>query len=81
MGIHKFLLHIKHSFQFDTLQKTKKRASIEHLLKKLKTKKETLKNMLKETRSKEDLTAINETLAIIALQIQKGENILKKLDT
>ena len=81
MGIKKFILLIKESFQFYKLQRTSKRESMERLLAKLRSKKETFNNMTKETLGKKDLEELKEDLAIITLQIKKGEHILEKLST
>lgn len=79
MGIKKFIVQVKESFQLDKLQKTRKRESMERLLAKLRSKKETFNNIAKETLGKKDLAELIENLAIITLQIKKGEDILKKL--
>ena len=81
MVIKKFILLIKESFQFYKLQRTSKRESMERLLAKLRSKKETFNNTAKETLGKKDLEELKEDLAIITLQIKKGEHILEKLST
>ena len=70
---------IKKSFQFYKLQSTRKRESMERLLAKLRSKKETFNNMTKETLGKKDLEELKEDLVIITLLIKKGEHILEKL--
>lgn len=79
MGIKKLLLHIKESFQLDKLQNTRKRESMQRLLTKLRSKKEAFNHIAKETLDKKDLAELKEDLAIITLQIKKGEHILEKL--
>ena len=79
MGIKKFMVQVKESFQLDKLQNTRKKESMQRLLAKLKAKKETFQNISKETLDKKDLAELKEDLAIITLQIKKGEHILEKL--
>jgi len=79
MGIKKFMVQVKESFQLDKLQNTRKKESMQRLLAKLKAKKETFQNISKETLDKKDLAELKEDLAIIILQIKKGEHILEKL--
>ena len=79
MGIKKILLQVKASLQPGRLQKTGKRESMQRLLAKLKAKQEIFNNISKETLGKKDLVELKEDLAIIALQIKKGEHILKRL--
>ena len=79
MGIKKLLVQVKASFQLGRLQKTGKRESMQRLLAKLKAKQETFNTISKETLGKKDLTELKEDMAIITLQIKKGEHILDKL--
>jgi len=76
MGIKKFIVRVQESFQFDKLQK---KESTKRLLVKLRARKETFKKIDKEKMGIKDLTEIKEDLAIITLQIKKGEDLLKKL--
>ncbi len=77
----KFILQLKESFRSNELQKTRKKESIERLLAKLRSKKETFKSIAKETLGKKDLAELKENLAIITLQIKKSEAVLGKLGT
>jgi hypothetical protein len=79
MGIKKFIVQVKESFQLDKLQKTRKRESMQRLLAKLRSKKETFNNIAKETLGNKEIAELKENLAIITLQIKKGELILEKL--
>ena len=79
MGIKKFLAQIKSLFQSARLHKAGKKESMERFLAKLKTKRETFNTISKETLGKKDLADLKEDLAIITLQIKKGEHILEKL--
>ena len=79
MGIKKFIVQVKESFQLDKLQNTRKKESMQRLLTKLRSKKETFNTISKETLDKKDLAELQEDLAIITLQIKKGEHILEKL--
>ena len=79
MMIHRFMVQIKESFQLDKLHKTSKREAMERLLVKLRSRKETFNNISKESLGKKDLEELKESLAIITLQIKKGEHILEKL--
>lgn len=79
MGIKELLVQIKTSFQSGSLQKREKRKSIQRLLTKLSSRKETFNHMIKESLDKKDLAELKEDLAIITLQIKKGEHILQGL--
>lgn len=79
MGIKKLLLQVKASLQLDTQQKRGKKESMQRLLGKLKAKQETFSHISKENLGKKDLAELKEDLAIITLQIKKGEHILEKL--
>jgi len=78
MLIKKFILQLKESFRSGKPQKTRKKESIERLLVKLRSKKETFMSIAKETLGKKDLADLKESLAIISLQIKKGEDVLGK---
>ena len=79
MGIKKLLVQVKASFQLARLPRTGKRESMQRLLAKLKDKQEKFNNITKENLGKKDLAELKEDLAIITLQIKKGEHILEKL--
>ena len=79
MGIKKLLVHVKASFQPEKFQKKEKKESIQRLLAKLKAKQETFSHISKENLGKKDLAELKEDLAIITLQIKKGEHMLEKL--
>ena len=79
MGIKKLLVQVKESFQLDKRQQNGKKESMERLLAKLRSKKETFKSMATESLGTKDLTEVKEDLAIITIQIKKGEHILKRL--
>ena len=79
MGIKKLLVQVKASFQLASLPRTRKRESMQRLLAKLKDKQERFNNISKESLGKKDLAELKEDLAIITLQIKKGEHILEKL--
>ena len=81
MGIKKFSAQIKSLFQSAGLHQAGKKESIQRFLAKLKTKKETFDTISKETSGKKDLADLKEDLAIITLQIKKGEHLLEKLST
>ncbi len=79
MGIKKLLVEVKETFQLNKRQQNGKKESMQRLLVKLRSKKETFSNIPKETLSAKDLAELKEDLAIITLQIKKGEHILKRL--
>jgi len=79
MGIKKLWVHLKVSLHSDRFKKASKRKSMQRLLAKLKSKKEICHNISKETLDKKDLADAKENLAILTLQIKKGEHILEKL--
>ena len=79
MGIKKLLVQVKASFQLASLPRTRKRESMQRLLAKLKDKQERFNNISKESLGKKDLAELKEDLAIITLQIKKGEHILEEL--
>ncbi len=79
MGIEKFIVRVKESFVSNVFQKTRKKESMQRLLAKLRSRKEILNQTAKKTLGKKEIADLNEELAIISLQIKKGEHILKKL--
>lgn len=81
MGIKKFIENAKESLGLDKFEKSGKKKSIKRLLEKLKSKKEILDKTAKKKLNKKELKELKEELAIITLQIKKGEKILDKLNT
>jgi len=79
MGIKKLLVQVKESFQLDKRQQNGKKESMQRLLAKLRSRKETFNTISKENLGKKDLGELKEDLEIITLQIKKGEHILKRL--
>ena len=79
MDIKKLLVQVKESFQLDKRRQNGKKESMERLLAKMRSKKEIFNNIAKENLGKNDLAELKEDLAIITLQINKGEHILKRL--
>jgi len=79
MDIKKLLVQVKASFQLDTRQKRGKKESMQRFLEKLRSRKETFSHISKEKLGKKDLAELKEDLAIITLQIKKGEHMLEKL--
>ncbi len=80
MGIKKFIASVKESLGLDEFEKTGKKKSIKRLLEKLKSRKETLNKTPKKKLGKKELKELKEELAIISLQIKKGEKIWDELN-
>lgn len=81
MGIEKPTIRSKASFVLSLFQKTGKKESMQHFLIKLKSRKEMIKQKAKKSINENEIADLKEDLAIITLQIKKGEHILKKLST
>ncbi len=79
MSIKKFIESVKESLQLDDFEKIGKKKSIKRLLEKLRSRKEMLDNIPKKKLDKKEKRALKEELAIITLQIKKGEKILNEL--
>ena len=80
MNIKKFIESVKASLNIETFEKTGKKKSVKRLLEKLRSRKEILNNIQKKRLSKKEKKELEEELAIISLQIKKGENILDELN-
>ena len=80
MGIKKFINGVKESLGLDEFENTGKKKSIKRLLEKLKAGKEILNKVPKKKLSKKEKKELKEELAIITLQIKKGEKILDGLN-
>ena len=81
MGIKKFIKSVKKSLNLDKFEKDGKKKSIKRLLEKLKSRKEILTKSIKGKQGKKEEEELREELAIITLQIKKGEKILDELST
>ena len=81
MGIKKFINSVKESLGLDEFKKTGKKKSIKRLLEKLRSRKEILNKVPKKKLDKKEKKELNEELAIITLQIKKGEKILDELNS
>ena len=80
MGIKKFIESVKESLGLDEFEKVGKKKSIKRLLEKLRSRKDILDKVPKKKLSKKEKTELKEELAIISLQIKKGEKILDELN-
>ncbi len=80
MGIKKFIESVKESLSLDTFEKTGKKKSVKRLLEKLRSRKEILDKVPKKKLDKKERKELKEELAIITLQIKKGEKILDELN-
>ena len=80
MGIKKFIESVKESLGLDEFEKTGKKESIKRLLEKLRSRKEILDKVTKKKLNKKEKAELKEELAIISLQIKKGEKILDELN-
>ena len=81
MGIKKFIENVKESLGLDEFKKAGKKKSIKRLLEKLRARKEILSQVPKKKLEKKEKKELKEELAIITLQIKKGEKILDTLNT
>jgi predicted nucleic acid-binding Zn-ribbon protein len=81
VGIKKFINSAIESLGLDDFEKTGKKKSIKRLLGKLREREETLNKKLKKDPGKKEAKELNEELAIIKLQIKKGEKIMEQLNT
>ena len=80
MGIKKFIESVKESLGLDEFEKAGKKKSIKRLLEKLRSRKEILDKVPKKKLDKKEKKELKEELAIITLQIKKGEKILDELN-
>jgi len=80
MSIKKFIASVIASLKLDGFKKVGKKKSIKRLLAKLESRKKTLLQTPKKKLEKKEKKALKEELAIISLQITKGEKILAALN-
>ena len=78
MGIKKFIKNVKHTLGLNDYGIEGKKKSLKDLLKKLNSRKKSIKKSL-ETASKKDKKELNEELEIVSCQIKKGKKILHDL--
>ena len=81
MGIKKFINSVKESLGLNEFEKAGKKKSIKRLLEKLRARKEILNKVQKKKLDKKEKKELKEELAIITLQIKKGEKILDELNS
>ena len=81
MGIVKFIKDVKSSLGLEESDKSTKKKSMKKLLKKLNIKKNELDEKLKAKLDKKVKKELQEELAIVNIQIKKGDKILQKLNT
>lgn len=81
MSIKKFIASVIESLKLDGFEKKGKKKSIKRLLEKLKFRKDILVKTPKKKLSKKEKKELEEELAIITLQIKKGEKLLNELNT
>jgi hypothetical protein len=81
MSIKKFIADAKEYLGLDDFKKSGKKKSIKRLLEKLRTRKEILDKVPKKKLDKKEKKELKEELAIITLQIKKGEKILDGLNS
>ena len=81
MGKKKFIQNVKEALGLEELKTSGKKKSIKILLKKLNDKKEILNKSLKGKIDKKERKHLEEERSIIACHIEKGEKILKKLNS
>jgi hypothetical protein len=78
MGIKKFIKNVKRTLGLNDYGVEGKKKSLKDLLKKLNSRKKSIKKSL-ETPSKKDKKELNEELEIVSCQIKKGKKILHDL--
>ena len=81
MGKKKFIQNVTEALGIDDFQVSSKKKSIKTLLKKLNAKKEVLDKSLKTKLDKKVKKELEEERDIIICHIEKGEKILKKLNS
>ena len=81
MGKKKFIQNVSEALGLDDFKIPNKKKSIKLLLKKLNVKKAVLDKSLKGNLDKKERKGLEEERAIIACHIEKGEKILKKLNS
>ena len=81
MSVKKFIAEAKAYLGLDNFKKSGKKKSIKRLLEKLKVRKEILDKIPKKKLDKKEKKELKEELAIITLQIKKGEKILDALNS
>ncbi len=80
MGIKKFIAAVMESLGLDEFENTGKKKSVKRLLEKLKARKVILSRVSKKDLDKKKKKELKEELAIITIQIKKGEKILAALN-
>jgi len=80
MSIKKFIESVISSLNLEGFESKGKKKSVKRLLEKLETRKVILANTKRKSLSKEEKKALKEELAIISLQIKKGNQILDELN-
>ena len=81
MSIKKFIESVIASLNLEGFEKKGKRKSVKRLLEKLEARKLILSNTGKKKLQKKEKKELKEELAIITLQIKKGNKILDDLNT
>lgn len=81
MGKKKFIQSVTEALGLDDFKISNKKKSIKNLLKKLNDKKEALDKALKEKPEKKVRKDLQEEREIVICHIEKGEKILKKLNS
>ena len=80
MSIKKFIESVIASLNLDGFEKKGKKKSVKRLLEKLESRKQILTNTAKKKLQKKEKKELKEELAIITLQIKKGNKILDELN-
>lgn len=81
MSIKKFIESVRNSLNLDGFEEKGKKKSIKRLLEKLELRKKILNNTAKKNLTKKEKKELKEELAIITLQIKKGNKLLDELNT
>jgi len=81
MGIKQFIKNVKSTLGLKDFKKEGKKKSLKSLLKKLYIRKNSVNKFLESTKKQKEQEEFHEELAIISLQIKKGEKLLYKYDS
>lgn len=79
MGLKKFIKSVKSTLGLKDFNQEGKKKSLKELLKKLNSRKKSIRAALESTQDKKEKKELEEELDIVTLQIKKGKKILYKL--
>jgi fibrillarin-like rRNA methylase len=74
-----FINKVKEYLNLADFEKSSKKKSVKSLLKKLRTKRKEIKQILQDATNPQEIEALTEELEIVCMQIKKGKKILNEL--